>query len=343
MSRPAMTAHTLTTPSHTTSYLAAGPAGGPLLLFAHGWPALAATWRKQLTHFAALGYRVVAPDLRGYGHSTVYGSPDAYRQENVVHDMLELLDHLGRERAVWIGHDWGSPTVWNLASHHPDHTAAVAGLAVPYRSLELGLGALLPLVNRDLYPEVTYPMAQFDYMAYYEEHPERATAVLDADPGSSVRALYRRGDPITPGTRVSPLATLRRDGGWFGGADRAPDLPLDTAVLTEEDAEVLTESLARNGFAGPTAYYLNHEANAVYARQAVNGGRLDLPVLFLGADYDATADVVTTRLAEPMRAYCSDLTEARVPAGHWLQLERPDLVNAHLADWLSRMGITPAP
>jgi pimeloyl-ACP methyl ester carboxylesterase len=339
----ALTERILVAPQHTTHYLEAGPADGPLLIFVHGWPALAATWRHQLTYFAARGYRVVAPDLRGYGGSTVYRAPAAYQQQHIVADMLDLLRHLGRDRAVWIGHDWGSPTVWNIAGHHPDRSIAVASLAIPYRTLELGPAAMLPFVNRDLYPADTYPEAQFDYMAYYEEQPERATAVLDARPESSVKALFRRGDPSGVGLRIAPTATLTRDDGWFGGASRAPDVPLDTAVLTEADAALLTSALNRNGFAGPTAYYLNHAANAEYAASAVNDGKLDLPVLFLGADYDYVADTTTTRLAEPMRDYCTDLTERRVAAGHWLHLEAPDVVNAQLADWLhTHVGIGPA-
>ena len=57
--------HVLVMPAHTTSYLEAGPEDGPLLVFVHGWPGLASTWRYQLGYFAARGYRVVAPDMRG--------------------------------------------------------------------------------------------------------------------------------------------------------------------------------------------------------------------------------------------------------------------------------------
>ena len=99
---------------HTTHYLAAGPTDGPLLIFVHGWPELSLSWRHQLPVFAGLGFRAIAPDMRGYGQSSVYREHAAYAQSEVVADMLELLDGLGRKRAVWIGHDWGSPTVWNL-------------------------------------------------------------------------------------------------------------------------------------------------------------------------------------------------------------------------------------
>src|SRR5260370_1137071 len=115
--------------------------------------------------------------------------------------------------------------------------------------------------------------------------PPGSARVCGAAPASSVNALFGRGAPAVP-TRPAPTAMITANGGWFGGADSAPDLPLDTAVLTPGDQAELTVSLARNGFHGPTGYYLNHRANAGYAGQALHRGTLDLPVLFIGAAYD---------------------------------------------------------
>ena len=126
-----ITEHTVKTRRHTTFYLAAGPENGPLVIFLHGWPELSISWRNQLPALAALGFRAIAPDMRGYGRSSVYPQHGDYAQEQIVRDMLELVDAVGREKAVWVGHDWGSPVVWNLASHHPDRCHAVASLCVP--------------------------------------------------------------------------------------------------------------------------------------------------------------------------------------------------------------------
>lgn len=171
-------------------------------------------------------------------------------------------------------------------------------------------------------------------MVFYERCPTRSTAVFDAAPARSVKALYRRGDPAVH-TRPAPTAMITMNGGWFGGADSAPDLPLDTAVLTPGDHAELTTSLARNGFHGPTGYYLNHRANAGYAGQALRGGTLEMPVLFIGAAYDPVADLTSRSALLAMRQSCADLTEAIVPAGHWLHLEAAAQVNQHLADWLA--------
>lgn len=98
--------------------------------------------------------------MRGYGQSSVYRQHAAYAQAEVVADMLELLDGLDRERAVWIGHDWGSPTVWNLARPHPTRCAGVANLCVPYFVLEAGRGVLSQFIDRAIYPENEYPYGQ---------------------------------------------------------------------------------------------------------------------------------------------------------------------------------------
>src|SRR5213594_923994 len=107
--------HIHKTARHETFYLASGPREAPLIIFAHGWPELSLSWRHQLKYFGERGWRAIAPDMRGYGRSTVHRRHEDYAVEESVVDMLELLVHLGREQAIWVGHDWGSPVVWALA------------------------------------------------------------------------------------------------------------------------------------------------------------------------------------------------------------------------------------
>jgi pimeloyl-ACP methyl ester carboxylesterase len=132
------------------------------------------------------------------------------------------------------------------------------------------------------------------------------------------------------------LATIRRDGGWFGAAGRAPDLAIDLDVITEDDLETYSAALQRNGFFGPNSWYMNHARNHAYALKARDGGRLSLPVLFLHAELDFTCETIHSRLAEPMRRDCSRLTEGTVRSGHWMAQEQPIKVNAALARWLAR-------
>jgi soluble epoxide hydrolase / lipid-phosphate phosphatase len=330
-----VTEHTVKTERHTTFYLAAGPANGPPVIFVHGWPELAFSWRHQLPALAALGFRAIAPDMRGYGRSSVHSLPADYAQEHIVRDMLELLDAVGREQAVWVGHDWGSPVVWNLASHHPDRCHAVASLVVPYYALERGLDQLLALVDRAVYPADEYPAGQWDYMLYYQENVAEAIAPLDANVVQSLKLLFRKGDPAGEG-KPAPTATARRRHSLFGWpTSPVPDVPLDTDVLTEEALSSYVSALERNGFYAPACWYLNHRANAEYAMTAQHGGYLDLPVLFLNARYDFVGGALHSRSAEPMRAYCRQLTEETIRAGHWLAQEKPAEVNAALVKWLA--------
>src|SRR5690349_701300 len=110
-----VTQHVHSTVRHTTAYLAAGPEHGTPMVFCHGWPELSRSWRHMLPVFSGLGFRCIAPDMRGYGGSSVYPRNEDYGLEQIVADMIELADGLGISKAVWVGHDWGSPVVWSMA------------------------------------------------------------------------------------------------------------------------------------------------------------------------------------------------------------------------------------
>ena len=163
-----VTEHVAKTKRHTTAYLACGAADAPLINFLHGWPELSIGWRHQLPLFAELGFRCAAPDMRGYGRSSVNGQHADYAVENSVHDMIELLDSLGREKAIWVGHDWGSPVVWDIASHHPDQCHGVASLCIPYLPKGFAPENFLPLVDRALYAENAFPAGQWEYWLFYQ-------------------------------------------------------------------------------------------------------------------------------------------------------------------------------
>jgi pimeloyl-ACP methyl ester carboxylesterase len=329
-----VTEHVVKGSHHTTFYLACGAQDAPLILFLHGWPELSISWRHQLRCFADLGFRAIAPDMRGYGRSTVHPHIADYAMKPIVGDMLDLLAALGRESAIWVGHDLGSPVAWSLAQRHPERVEGVASLCVPYLPGGFSPHTLIATVDRALYPIEEYPAGQWDYQLYYEEQFDKATRTFDANPVNTVKALFRKGDPKGRG-RPARLATVRRDGGWFGGAEQAPDRPLDRDLLTDEDLHRYASALAANGFFGPDAWYMNGSANVEYARGAPDEGRLAMPVLFLHATCDYTCDTSNPLLMQPMRKSCADVTEVALTTGHWMAQEQPSLVNAALAKWLA--------
>ena len=79
--------HYFETERHRSFYLAAGPEDGPKIFFLHGWPELSLSWRHQLKVFGGLGFRAIAPDMRGYGKSCVYTQHSDYALRKVVEDM----------------------------------------------------------------------------------------------------------------------------------------------------------------------------------------------------------------------------------------------------------------
>ena len=327
---------------HTSFYLACGPTDGPLIVFVHGWPELSISWRHQLPVFGALGFRAIAPDMRGYGRSSVYPRHEDYALAESTQDMLDLLDILGRGQAVFVGHDWGSPVVWGMASNYPDRCQAIANLCVPYIPGGFAPANIIPLVDRRLYPEADFPAGQWDYQLFYQESFEQASAAFEANVEATVKLLFRRGSAAGAG-QPAPTSMTRKLGGWFGGGP-APDLPRDESVLSEQDLAAYTAALTRNGFFGPDSWYMNAGANTLFAGRASNGGRIELPVLFLHAAYDYVCETMTSRLPEPMRETCANLSEAVVRSGHWMAQEEPAAVNAALAKWLAtKAGVWPAP
>jgi pimeloyl-ACP methyl ester carboxylesterase len=327
--------HAVQSERHTSFYLASGPLDGAPVVMIHGWPELSISWRHQLACLAMLGFRAIAPDMRGYGRSSTYARYEDYAVEHSVQDMLELLDNLGHDQAIWVGHDWGSEVVWRLASHHPERCLGIANLCVPYVRPGFAPVHLIPLVDRTIYPEAEYPAGQWDYMLFYEERFEDATRAFDVNARNTVKVLFRKGNPDAKGSPTR-AAMIRRNGGWFGPGGRgAPDVPPDADVVSAAALDTYSAALERTGFFGPDAWYMNHERNVDYARRAVHGGKISLPVLFLHAEYDYICDTLGSRLAEPMRADCADLTEAAVQSGHWMAQEQPLDVNAALVRWLA--------
>jgi soluble epoxide hydrolase/lipid-phosphate phosphatase len=212
-----------------TAYLESGPDEGDVIVLVHGWPEASWAWRHHLEVLGARGHRVIAPDLRGCGGSTVYKRHGDYALRHLVADSVGLLDALDIEHATWVGHDWGAPVVWTTARHHPDRVVAAGSLSTPYDTLEYGLERMVSFVRRDVYPEAEYPVGQLDYIAFYQENFAAAQEQFEDDVPAFFTTVMRAGEPGKQGEPYSS-ATVRRRGGWFDGGP-APRLPLDETVI----------------------------------------------------------------------------------------------------------------
>ncbi|KAI0871896.1 putative epoxide hydrolase [Hypoxylon argillaceum] len=311
-------------------YIATGPINGPLIFFIHGWPGTAITWKAQLDAFAGVGFRAIAPDMPGWGKSTARRVVDDYCQEAIVEGMMALLADTGRDAAIWVGHDWGAGVTSSVATQHPEAVRALANIAIPYHSLELGWDGFLPLVNRETYPASEYEFGQWDYMRHYEEDFEKAVAWFEQDIGAFC-TLVLQGSSGPPTGRFSKgTATVRKDGGWFGLSKIPPATALGPPNLPPDVFDSFVADTIKTGLWAGSAYYLHHKRNGEYNSKAASGSKLAQPVLFIHAAWDLICETKTSRLAEPMRQSCSNLTEVTIEAGHFAQYEKPGEVNAAL-------------
>jgi len=105
---------------------------GPLVVLLHGFPDFWYSWRHQIPALAEAGFRVVAPDMRGYNLSDKPRGTENYTLDRLATDVVELISALGEPRAYVVGHDWGGVIAWAVAAWHPDMVSRVAILNAPH-------------------------------------------------------------------------------------------------------------------------------------------------------------------------------------------------------------------
>jgi pimeloyl-ACP methyl ester carboxylesterase len=295
---------------------------GPAVLLVHGWPELAWSWRHQLPVLAAAGYRAIAPDMRGYGRSSAPAAVDAYGIEELCGDVVGLLDALGIERAVVVGHDWGSMVAWNTALRFPHRLDGVVGMSVPF----------IPRPKRP-------PVANFDaqhpgvffYISYFQE-PGVAEADLGRDPRAAVTRTMLALQSGTPDTGF-----LGADDGR-GLLERLPPEPDRLpGWITQPELDVYVEEFTRTGFAGGINWYRNMDPN--WERSAhLAGAKVEVPALFVAGADDP---VIVAWSPDRMEGWLTDprgivLVEG---AGHWVQQEKPAAVNDALLAFLGELAL----
>ncbi len=292
---------------------------GPLVVLVHGFPESWYSWRHQIPALASAGYRVAAPDVRGYGGSDKPHAIEAYTLKNIAADIDGLIAALGAEQAVVVGHDWGTPIAYSTALFHPARVRGVVGLSGPY----LGRGPK-PAIQllRDVYKD------RFYYQLYFQE-PGVAEAEIEADVRRSLRKVYYAMSGEGADVRVE--TPNRR--GWL---DRFVDPDRFPAWLTEADLDYFVAEFQSGGFRGPLNRYRNYERD--FEDLGTVDGRLAQPAAFLAGKLDAVLRMFPgVDMVELMRKHCADLRYVRMfeGAGHWLQQERPAEVNAALLEFLS--------
>jgi pimeloyl-ACP methyl ester carboxylesterase len=316
------TVHTNGVDLHVTE--AGDPAASPVIL-CHGFPELAYSWRHQVPALAAAGYHVVAPDQRGYGRST---RPEAITDYDIVHltdDLLGLLDDLGHERAVFVGHDWGAMVVWALALRAPESLAGVVGLSVPFMPRN---EARPPVESmRYLFGDA------FFYMLYFQE-PGVADADLGADPATTMRRILA-GISKVGSSSADASAMFAADGRGF--VERLPEPDGLPDWLTQDELDHYIAEFTRTGFTGAINWYRNLDRNW-HLTAATQGAKVTAPARLIGGSADPVLAMTPPATQDGWLA--DDRGTVMIDgARHWLQQERPDEVNAALLDFLA--GLEP--
>lgn len=329
---------------------------GPMLLLCHGWPELAYSWSPMWDALTEAGYRLIAPDQRGFGGSDCPPQVEAYRIDALVGDLTGLLDHFDIETAYWVGHDWGGLVVWHAARLAAERIQGVIALNTPHfprppvrptealkarygsdhyivRFQEEGLcealfeahidaffGFLMQQLPGDLLDRLNLkdpPPELFDLPARFRERVEPWGLVRQA-------AMALSG-------RMSPQLKAALPRGPFG----LPRPPRGgVPIMSAADRAVYVNAFRKTGFRPGLNWYRNFDAN--WELMADFGDRIPQPALMIAAEHDV---FLPPHLTDAMVDLIPDLTRHFLPGvGHWTSWEAPDAAAKLMIDWLSGRG-----
>jgi pimeloyl-ACP methyl ester carboxylesterase len=304
----------------TLSVHQAGPPDATTaVVFSHGFPELGYSWRYQVPALVEAGFRVVVPDQRGYGGSDAPSDVEAYDLGSLCSDMDSLCEALDVERAIFVGHDWGGAVVWAMPALQPARVAGVVGVCTPFIKFP-ATDFLKMLVDGEI---------ERQYMLWFQE-PGVAEAAMEPHIANMFRGLMRGG--VAPGDAMTrAFADGKLDMNPF--RDLANLTPFGEPIVSDAEVDHYIDVFTRTGLRGGINWYRNLDRNAeLYPDVGSNDPAV--PCLMLCAEWDP---VLPPAMAANMPNQIADLEMYTIAkAGHWVQQEAPEPLNAHLVDWLSR-------
>ena len=299
----------------------AGERGAPVVVLAHGFPELAYSWRHQIGALADAGFHVLAPDQRGYGGSSKPEAIAEYNIELLCGDIVGLLDDIDAEKAAIVGHDWGALVAWNAPLFHPDRFAGVVGLSVP----PVPRPPAPPIqMWRELFGE------NFFYIMYFQE-PGVADADLSRDTATTMRRM------LGGLTSSDDAVVLVDTPGPKGFVDRLPEVDALPDWISQDELDHYTEEFTRTGFTGGLNWYRNFVLNWELTANTA-AATITVPALFVAGSADPVLGFTPRDRVRDLVSgdYLEVLVEG---AGHWIQQERPDVVNEQLLSFLSGLEL----
>ncbi len=292
--------------------------GAPVILL-HGFPELAFSWRYQLPALADAGFRAIAPDQRGYGRTDVPADVDDYRIEELIADIHGLLDAMQLESASFVGHDWGSLLLWQMAMRAPERIDRMVILNIPH----------YPRLPVDPIQVMRERFGNDFYIVNFQDSNE-ADKAFAADPAHFFDVMMRRGQISRE--QFDQLPAERKSLSLLQVMARSHSS--GEPLLTDAERDYYAAAFAHTGFTGPINWYRNWTLN--WETQAEFDHRIGTPTLFIGAADDV---VVALEHIEAMKPLVDDLEMHMLEnCGHWTQQEKPDEVNRLMIDWLRRRG-----
>ncbi|RDY11074.1 ephA, partial [Mucuna pruriens] len=329
---------------------------GPLILFIHGFPDLWYSWRHQITALASLGYRCVAPDLRGFGDTDVPATPTAYTSFHVVGDLIELLNVIAgdEEKVFVVGHDWGAMTAWSLSLYRPERIRALVNLSVaftPRKPNRKPLDTLRAVYGSDYY------ICRFQVSKHGLSRSEKKTlfswgkACFAKWLCCSTALLQEAADiesefaQIGTARVLKEFLTYRNPGPLHLPTGKAFGHPIDSPIalpswLSEEECDYYATKYEKTGFTGGLNYYRNLDLNWELTAPWT-GAQVKVPVKFIVGDVDLTYNAPGAKDYIHKGGFKRDvpLLEDVVVlegAGHFLHQERPHEINKHIHDFFRK-------
>ena len=309
----------------TLSTVVHGPEDGPAVLLLHGFPELGYSWRHQIRPLAEAGYRVVVPDQRGFGASSIPGSVEDYTVHHLVGDAVGLIDTLGLRDPVVIGHDWGAIVTTHVGLIVPHRIRGIATISVP----------MLPPLDQSILQIIDGQRGEgFHYMRYFQE-PGLAEQELDGDAIGFLRKVLWFGSGDRPAHLELPDPGTQTT--WMGDVEVPKGLP---PWISDGDFEAFARAFTRNGFTGPLNWYRNLHRNWELTR-AWRNRPVEVPSAFIGGLSDFVVnggvDGEVGAGVQFMQALCTDLRRFDLleGIGHWTQQEAPEAVNESLLGFLA--------
>ncbi|KAJ3526003.1 hypothetical protein NM688_g8317 [Phlebia brevispora] len=284
------------------------------LVLIHGFPDFWYGWRYQIKPLVDRGYRVIVPDMLGYGGTDKPVDPVEYSYSKLSNDLVALLDALDIPKAVFIGHDWGSLTAQRVVLFHPDRVLALAILAVAYWPPSRVYVPLEEFVKQE---------PSWGYMLYFAS--DQSTKDIDSNPRRFFDTVYR-----TPGSQDTSIV---KGGGMQAAITGEASKEGREHLFNEQVMAYYLENF--KSMHGPLNYYRTTKYRYEEEKDLPVSPPPDLPVLFIGGSKDPTS---LPSLVDHAKSYVPQLESEMFDDSHWLMIgESKDAVTERIATWLEQI------